>query len=102
MISQVQQLSSLISAADTNGRKVNLTGDASFTQSLKAAKNLINANLEAEQEVNELTMDFLTGANDNIHSLLISQSKASILLQYTMQVRNGVLDAYKEIMQLSV
>lgn len=102
MISQVQQLSSLISAADTNGRKVNLTGDASFTQSLEAAKNLINANLEAEQEVNELTMDFLTGANDNIHSLLISQSKASILLQYTMQVRNGVLDAYKEIMQLSV
>lgn len=83
-------------------KKVNLSGDASFTQSLEAAKNLIDANLQAEQETNELTMDFLTGANDNIHSLLISQSKASILLQYTMQVRNGVLDAYKEIMQLSV
>lgn len=102
MISQVQQLSSLVGGSDTAERKVNLTGDASFTQSLEAAKKLLNATLEAEQETNELTMDFLTGVNDNIHSLLISQSKSSILLQYTMQVRNGVLDAYKEIMQLSV
>nr|WP_302595182.1 flagellar hook-basal body complex protein FliE [uncultured Cellulosilyticum sp.] len=102
MISQVQQLSSLFTQQSAAAKKVNLSGDASFTQSLEAAKNLIDANLQAEQETNELTMDFLTGANDNIHSLLISQSKASILLQYTMQVRNGVLDAYKEIMQLSV
>ncbi len=102
MISQVQQLPSLLMQQSAAEEKVNLTSDASFTQSLEAAKNLINANLQAEQETNQLTMDFLTGANDNIHSLLISQSKASILLQYTMQVRNGVLDAYKEIMQLSV
>lgn len=102
MISQIQELNSLVNASDVSKRKVNITGDASFTNSLQAAKDLINANLKAEQETNELTMDFLTGANDNIHSLLISQSKASILLQYTMQVRNGVLDAYKEIMQLSV
>ena len=102
MISQVQQLSNLLADQSVSEKKVNLTGDASFTQSLEAAKKLIDANLQAEKETNELTMDFLTGANDNIHSLLISQSKASILLQYTIQVRNGVLDAYKEIMQLSV
>lgn len=99
---QVQGLPSLVQASNAAEKKVDLTGDASFVHSLEAAKNLIDANLQAEQETNELTMDFLTGANDNIHSLLISQSKSSILLQYTMQVRNGVLDAYKEIMQLSV
>lgn len=102
MISQIQGINGLVNASDVNKRNVNITGDASFTDSLQAVKDLINANLKAEQETDELTTDFLTGANDNIHSLLISQSKASILLQYTMQVRNGVLDAYKEIMQLSV
>ena len=102
MISQVQQLSNILPGSSAVENKVNLTGDASFTQSLDAAKKLIEANLQAEQETNNLTMDFLTGANDNIHSLLIAQSKSSILLQYTLQLRNGVLDAYKEIMQLSV
>ena len=102
MISQVQQLSGLLQDQSTETKKVNLTNDASFTHSLEAAKQLIEANLQAEEETNNLTMDFLTGVNDNIHSLLIAQSKSSILLQYTLQLRNGVLDAYKEIMQLSV
>ena len=102
MISQVQQLSGLLQDQSTETKKVNLTNDASFTHRLEAAKQLIEANLQAEEETNNLTMDFLTGVNDNIHSLLIAQSKSSILLQYTLQLRNGVLDAYKEIMQLSV
>ncbi len=79
-----------------------LTGNESFTYALDAAKELIQANKVAEAETKNLTNDFITGANDDIASLLIAQEKSGILLQYTLQVRNGLLSAYKEIMNLSV
>ncbi|QEH69614.1 flagellar hook-basal body complex protein FliE [Cellulosilyticum sp. ST5] len=79
-----------------------LTGNESFTYALDAAKELIQANKAAETETKNLTNDFITGANDDIASLLIAQEKSGILLQYTLQVRNGLLSAYKEIMNLSV
>lgn len=102
MISLVQSPDMLLNSVSTNSATKQVTGDAAFKDTLEAVQNIIDANLEAEAETTELTTGFLTGANDNIHSLLISQQKSSILLQYTLQLRNGVLNAYKEIMQLSI
>ena len=82
--------------------KKTLTGSESFAYALDAAKELIEANKASEMETKNLTNDFITGANDDIASLLIAQEKSGILLQYTLQVRNGLLSAYKEIMSLSV
>lgn len=82
--------------------KKSVTGNESFTYALDAAKKLIEANKVAEEETQKLTNEFITGVNDDIASLLIAQEKSGILLQYTLQVRNGLLSAYKEIMNLSV
>lgn len=79
-----------------------LTGSDSFTYALEAAKNLINSNKEAEKVTEQKTMEFMTGENDNIVDLLVAQEKSNILLQYSLQVRSGVLSAYKEIMNLSI
>ena len=79
-----------------------LTGNESFTYALNAAKELVESNKAAEAETQKLTNEFITGTNDDIASLLIAQEKSGILLQYTLQVRNGLLSAYKEIMNLSV
>ena len=79
-----------------------LTGSESFTYALDAAKNLLQSNIEAEKTVSQKTVDFMTGKNDNVVDLMVAQQKSSILLQYTLQVRNGVMNAYKEIMNLSV
>ena len=79
-----------------------LTGSESFTYALDAAKNLVEANKIAEANVSQKTMDFMTGENDNVVDLMVAQSKSGILLQYTLQVRNGLLSAYKEIMNLTV
>lgn len=78
------------------------TSDDGFKAILESAKNLVNQNIEAEQGVKEATVSFLTGENDDIHSLLIAQEKSSILLQYTLKLRKGVVDAYNEIMKMSI
>lgn len=86
----------------TQSRGSNLTGDETFTEALNAAKTLISSNIESEKEVSQKTVDFMTGANDNVVDLMVAQEKSSILLQYTLQVRNGLMSAYKEIINLSI
>lgn len=83
---------------DTN----KLTGSESFTYALDAAKQLIETTQAADKDVQQKTVDFMTGENDNVVDLLVAQEKSSILLQYSLQVRSGVLSAYKEIMNLSI
>ncbi|MCX7773875.1 MAG: flagellar hook-basal body complex protein FliE, partial [Clostridia bacterium] len=55
-----------------------------------------------EQESNKMTEDFIAGRTDNIHSVMIAGQKATIALQFVMEVRNKVMDAYQEIMRMQV
>jgi flagellar hook-basal body complex protein FliE len=54
--------------------------------------------LDSEKLVNE----FAAGRTDNIHQVLIAAEKADIALQFTMQIRNKIMDAYNEIMRMQV
>ena len=102
MIQAIQQLQGALGGVNERDYTKSLTGDLSFTDSLEAAKNMLDTVNQAESVTNQLTYDFITGKNDNIHSLMIAQEKSSVLLQFTMQVRNQLLDAYKEIMRLPI
>ena len=53
-------------------------------------------------EAENLTNAFASGATDNIHQVLIAAEKADIALQFTLQVRNKILDAYNEIMRMQI
>jgi flagellar hook-basal body complex protein FliE len=70
-----------------------------FAQYLKdAMKEANNLILESER----LADDFAAGRTDNIHQVLIAAEKADIALQFTMQIRNKILDAYNEIMRMQI
>ena len=61
--------------------------------------NTTNAYLsDAENEEMKLAM----GETDNTHDLTVALSKASTALQYTVAVRDKVLEAYKELMQMQI
>ena len=45
---------------------------------------------------------FALGETENTHDLTIALQKASTALQYTIAVRDKLLDAYKEIMQIQI
>jgi flagellar hook-basal body complex protein FliE len=55
---------------------------------------------EASDKIN--TAQLLTGENTEIHDAMIQAQKAELALNLTIQIRNKVLDAYKEIMQMQV
>lgn len=45
---------------------------------------------------------FALGETENTHDLVIALQKASTALQYTVAIRDKLLDAYKEIMQMQI
>ena len=47
-------------------------------------------------------IQFALGEAENTHDLLVAKTKALTALQYTVAVRDKIIDAYKELMQMSV
>lgn len=47
-------------------------------------------------------LNFALGETQNTHDLMIAMQKASTALQYTVAIRDKLLDAYKEIMQMQI
>jgi len=39
---------------------------------------------------------------ENLHSVMIDLEKADIALQFTLQVRNRIMEAYNEIMRMQL
>ena len=87
-----------ISSGINNASKIS-ESKTSFADVINDALNKVN---DLQVQSSNMTDDFLTGKSDNIHSVMIAGSKADLALQMTLQVRNKVMDAYKEIMNMQV
>jgi len=47
-------------------------------------------------------LELLMGESDDLSGLLIDAQKAELSLQLALQIRNKVIDAYNEVMRMSV
>ncbi|BDH61136.1 flagellar hook-basal body complex protein FliE [Lysinibacillus sp. PLM2] len=70
-----------------------------FSNLLKDAISSVN-NQQMESDV--LTQKLINGQDVELHEVMIAAQKASITLNATMEVRNKVIDAYQEIMRMSI
>lgn len=66
-----------------------------------AIDNLNTTNDYLSKEENE-ELKLAMGLTDSTHDLTIAMQKAETALQYTVAVRDKLLDAYKEIMQMQI
>ena len=53
-------------------------------------------------DAEDAEIQFALGETENPHDLTIALQKASAALQYTVAVRDRLLDAYKELMQMQI
>lgn len=74
--------------------------NATFESLFQAAANMVKETNDYSNAAEEAEIAYALGLTDNTHELQVAQQKASMALQYTVAVRNQVLDAYKEIMNL--
>lgn len=73
-----------------------------FNDIYKAAINLVEETNQTQKVADKMSVDFAAGKIDSIHEVMIASEKANIALQYTVQLRNKVLEAYNEIMRMQV
>ncbi len=66
-----------------------------------AIDNIKTTNSYLSDAENE-NIKFALGETESTHDLMIALQKASTALQYTVAIRDRLLDAYKEIMQMQI
>lgn len=74
-------------------------GSRSFTNYL--AESIDKAN-EIQMQADTAAKELIAGRNKNIHETMLMLEKADMSFRLMMQVRNKVIDAYREIMRMQV
>ncbi|SJZ64026.1 flagellar hook-basal body complex protein FliE [Selenihalanaerobacter shriftii] len=82
------------------------TDSVSEGKSKESFKDLLSNSLH---KVNNLQKDadlmaekLAVGEADNIHEVMIASTKAKLSLDLTLEVRNKVVEAYKDIMRMQI
>ncbi|QXE03093.1 flagellar hook-basal body complex protein FliE [Terribacillus sp. DMT04] len=72
---------------------------ASFTESLKTAVDSLN---ETQQASDKMTEALAAGEVTNLHDVMIASQKASVAMDAAVQVQRKAIDAYTEMMRMSM
>jgi len=76
--------------------------NSDFASILNTSMNLINETNDYANAAEQAEIQFALGEMTNSHDLSIAQEKANIALQYTVAVRDKVLEAYQNIMNMQM
>ena len=77
------------------------TDKDTFDSVYNSVVGLLNTN-KYIQDASQAEIDFSLGNLTSTHELSVYQQKANLALQYTVAIRDKALEAYKEIMNMSM
>lgn len=101
-ISSLSQISSqYIQNAAINSSNLK-SEDQGFSTVFQSALNMLQETSDLQNQAESEEIKFALGLSDNTHDLQIAQEKANIALQYTVAVRDKVIEGYKEIMSMQI
>lgn len=84
------------------GNSSDSTDGTLFDKVLNTAIDNIKTTNSYLSDAEDAEIAFALGETDSTHDLTIALQKASTALQYTVAIRDKVLDAYKELMQIQI
>lgn len=110
---QLSAITGLTGVADLNSLDVaSLTGALTdkkdvaegtlFDAFLNSAIGNIKTTNSYLSDAEDEEIKFMLGETENTHDLTIALQKASTALQYTVAIRDKLLEAYREIMQMQI
>lgn len=85
-----------------NASKTSKVSDNNFSSILSSAMNMISETNSLSNQAEEAEINFALGNADSIHEVTVAQQKAYVSLQYTVAVKNALLSAYNEIMNIQI
>lgn len=94
------QLRSASMTATGSAEAATLPDGQNFASALKSSLENVNS---AQQQANNLAKAFEMGdPNSNVQDVMLSLQKANVSFQTMVQVRNKLVTAYQEIMNMQV
>ena len=88
-------------ALSSVGGSSNVKG-GDFSSILDGMINAIDETNDLQNYAEQAEIEFALGLSENTHDLLIAQTKANVALQYTVAVRDKLIEAYREIMNMQI
>jgi len=70
-----------------------------FAKMLSDAVEKVNS---LQKNADQMANDFALGKISNIHDVIIEAEKASVALKLTTEVRDKIIEAYREIMRMQL
>lgn len=74
----------------------------SFADVFNAAMGVLNETNDLQNDAQSAKIQFALGEADNPHDMQIAEEKALTALQYTVAVRDKMMEAYREIMNMQI
>lgn len=98
-VSELMDHGTQVQAPEMPGAETGSIEGKSFGQLLNDQIEQVNdLQLQADRAAKELT----AGRNKNIHETMLMMEKADMNFRLAMQVRNKIIDAYREVMRMQV
>jgi flagellar hook-basal body complex protein FliE len=99
-ITSINNLTQLSNFGSGSATAVSENRNETFESLFQAAVNMVKQTNDYTNAAEEAETAFALGLTDSTHDLQAAQQKANLALQYTVAVRNNVMDAYREIMNM--
>lgn len=99
-VTQISNLTQLSKYGVNSAATAKANRNETFENIFQAAVNMVKETNSLSSSAQEAEMAYSLGITNNTHDLQVAQQKANLSLQYTVAVRNQVLDAYREIMSM--
>jgi len=98
-ISLATSLRALDPSAAGNRQAKEADADTGFNDALQTALDEVNKN---QEDADELVEKLMLGGNVDIHEAMLALNKADVSFKLLMEVRNKIIEAYKEVMRMQV
>jgi flagellar hook-basal body complex protein FliE len=72
---------------------------SSFSDLLTASVGTVE---KATQNATDAAQQFLSGGNEDLHTVAIAEQKAELTSELFLQIRNKAISAYQEIMKMQL
>ena len=97
--SVLQKAAGTVPSLDSGATPIQGAGGADFGNALKSALDQVNS-LQSKSE--GISASYERGDTTDIAAVMLAREQASVGFQATLQVRNKLLSAYKDIMSMPV
>lgn len=101
-VSGIHNLYGITPVAGMPQKSEKVDATTGFQSMLDSVMSLLEDTNQLQKNANKEQVAFALGETTNTHDLMIAERKAGIALQYTVAVRDRILESYQQIMQMQV